>query len=193
VPAANKQAARKFFPGAPFIVLILMIFLPIVVYYFWISVHYHHGCLFMPTAGDLKLIPAPTTTSIAIYGLWVLFQTLLQIFAPGKIQPGRSNADGTRLKYKMNGLFSFWLTWVVVAFVAWMGWVTPNMIYENFGSMITTANIFAYALAIFLYIYGKVTKQEERWLLMKWRKPTRDTSIRATSGYSTLRGASRES
>jgi protein-S-isoprenylcysteine O-methyltransferase Ste14 len=163
----SSRSGKKYFSGAPVAVFLLMLFLPLVVYYFWISVHYYQGALYYPSSGEelvalLKLIPAPTGTSIVLYGLWVLFQGLMQIYGPGKIHLGQPQADGTRLTYKMNGFFSFWLTWAVLGAAAAFKWITPSMIYDNFGPLITTANIFAYGLAVFLYAYGKATKQEDR-------------------------------
>jgi delta14-sterol reductase len=166
MPAPSKATQRKTFPGAPVLTLLLMIFLPAVVYYLYICVQYHEGALAWPgSMEDLRhwvsLIPAPTAASILIFGVWIIAHALLQLHAPGKVYEGTLLEDGTRLKYRMNGLFTFWFVWAVLGLAAGMKWLSPTILYENFGPLVTTANIFAYALALFLYIHGKASKRED--------------------------------
>ncbi|HEY2382050.1 MAG TPA: DUF1295 domain-containing protein, partial [Terriglobia bacterium] len=110
----------------------------------------------------LSRIPAPTWTSVALYGGWFLLQALLQVVAPGRIHEGIVLADGARLKYKMNGWFTFWFTMAAAGAAAGFGWIPATIFYDQFGPLLTTVNIFAFAFGVFLYLHGKNSKTQER-------------------------------
>src|SRR5262245_46141431 len=117
-------AVLRFLPATPAsrtdrglgaLTLFGLIALPLVVYYLWLCVTDYGGSLVWPTTLDqlsnwLSRFPLPTLTAVAIYGGWVLLQVILQIMAPGKVREGMPLADGSRLKYKLNGWFSFCFT-----------------------------------------------------------------------------------
>src|SRR5579862_4255657 len=90
--------------------LLLMLTLPLFTYYVWFCLKDFNGTLQALTAGLFARIPAPTLGSVVLYGCWFFLQIVLQIAAPGEVQEGVPLADGTRLKYKMNGCFCFWFT-----------------------------------------------------------------------------------
>src|SRR5436190_24263213 len=125
--------------------VLLMIALPPLTYYIWVCVNDFGGALIFPKTEFLSSIPAPTITSVVLYGCWLLLQTLLQIAAPGKTHEGLPLSDGTRLKYKMNGWFSFWFTMSVALLAAGIGWIPATIFYDQFGPLLTTANLFAFA------------------------------------------------
>src|SRR5437016_398779 len=81
----------------------LMLLLPPLVYYMWWCMINTGGEMVVPTAEFWRSIPAPTLKSVAIYGVWFLFQAALQIWAPGPWVEGTPLSDGSKLKYKMNG------------------------------------------------------------------------------------------
>ncbi len=135
--------------------LLMMVLLPLLTIYFWISLALFGGAFFIPGSGFLSQIPAPTRTAVIVYAGWLLLQILLQIFAPGKICEGARLADGTRLKYKMNGWFSFWFSMAVAVIVAGLGWVSPAIFYDQFGPLLTTVTLLAFGLSFYLYAVGK--------------------------------------
>jgi delta14-sterol reductase len=153
-----KKPAIGDFLGA----LLLLVALPPFTYYIWLCVTQHDGALFMPSLDLFSRIPAPTFTAVAAYGLWFLLQAALQIVAPGKIHEGTPLADGTRLKYKMNGWFTFWFTIVVVFAGVALGWISPTIWFDQFGPLLTTVNIFAFVFSLFLFFHGKASKRTER-------------------------------
>ena len=140
-------------------VLLLMAALPLFTYYVWICLDQFGGSIVVPSADLLSNIPAPSMTSVVLYAVWLLLQVVLQVSAPGKIHEGVPLADGTRLKYKMNGWFSFWFTMAVALIVVSAGWVPATILHDQFGPLLTTVNIFAFAFSIFLYLYGKRSKR----------------------------------
>src|SRR4030095_3470342 len=117
--------------------------------------------LVLPGWNLLSQIPAPTIASTALYGGWFLLQAGLQVFAPGEIHEGVPLADGSRLKYKMNGWFSFWFTMILAVAVVVLGWIPATVFYDHFGPLLTTVHIFAFVFSFFLFFLGKTSKFKE--------------------------------
>src|SRR5256885_16750453 len=85
----------------------MLLTLPLLVYYLWFCLAFTRGHLVLPSADMLRRFPMPTAASVGLVAGWLIFQTLLQIYAPGKWVKGPLLPHGTRLKYKMNG----WVSW----------------------------------------------------------------------------------
>ncbi|MDW8280939.1 MAG: DUF1295 domain-containing protein [Myxococcales bacterium] len=148
--------------GGPAGTLLLMLALPALVYYLWISVHYHGGALVVPRSLEdvrrlVGLIPLPTPRAVFMVGTWLLLQGLLQVLAPGPVVYGTPLRDGSRLPYRMNGWFAFWFTLGLAALAVWMGWVPATALHEEFGPLLSTANLFCFVFSLFLYFYGRAT------------------------------------
>src|SRR2546430_15649653 len=135
-------------------VLLLMFILPPLVYYAWFCIDHFDGALQVPSAAIIQQIPGPSLAAVVLYACWFLLQTALQIIAPGKIAEGAQLADGTRLKYKMNGWFSFWLTICLSIVAVAIGWIPATILYDQFGALLTTVNIWAFGLSLLLYFRG---------------------------------------
>jgi hypothetical protein len=141
-----------------------MLFLPLLAYYLWWCVESRDGALAVPGPDFWRAIPAPTARSVLIFGGWILFQALLQIYAPGPTGEGSPLSDGRRLRYRLNGWWSWWLSWLALGVVvgaagARGGWegalaaaATPA---EEFGPLMTTANLFTAAFCAYLYVRGR--------------------------------------
>lgn len=134
---------------------LLLVVLPPVVYYLWICLRFFDGKLVFPAADFLRHFPKPTWTSAAIVAGWLGFQAVLQIAAPGRWVEGTPLADGSRLKYRMNGWFSWWCTWAVLAAGVATGWIPTTILADQFGPLLTTMNLFAYGFCLYLYGYGR--------------------------------------
>jgi protein-S-isoprenylcysteine O-methyltransferase Ste14 len=137
------------------ITVILLFTLPPLVYYFWFCLEFNQGHFALPSVGMLTHFPLPTATSVAIVAGWLIFQGLLQIYAPGKWVEGTPLPDGTRLKYKMNGWYAWWFTWVVLAAGVALNLFPPAILAVQFGALLTTVNIFTYLFSFYLYWHGK--------------------------------------
>jgi len=135
--------------------IVLLLTLPPLVYYLWFCLAFNHGQLALPSAEMLWRFPAPTVTSVGVVGGWLIFQALLQVYAPGKRIEGPSLPDGSRLKYKMNGWFSWWFTWTILATGAAFHVYSPASLVDQFGPLLTTVNIFCYLFCFYLYWHGK--------------------------------------
>ena len=101
------------------------------------------------------MIPLPTPASVGIVVGWLAFQALLQIVAPGPWTKGTPLADGTRLEYKLNGWSAFWITWLVMAAGVLSGLIPPTILADQFGPLLTTANIVTFLFCFYLYWAGR--------------------------------------
>jgi Delta24(24(1))-sterol reductase len=154
-------------PAAPLrvaLTLFLLAALPPLVYYFWICLQYFGGRLVFPTPGLLHYFPRPTATSAGILASWLVFQALLQIYAPGQWTEGMPlpGGSGARLHYKMNGWVSWWITWIVLAAAMAVGAIPPTLLADQFGPLMTTANIFTFVFCVYLYRRGKAADRAGR-------------------------------
>lgn len=158
---ANPKKLRL---DSPPMMALALVALPALVYYLWICVHHFGGALAWPFSRDLAaLLPAPTLAAAAIYGLWLLFQGFLQLYAPGPWKEGvPMDADGTRLRFRLNGWFSFWFTWVFLLGAMLAGVVSPTIVYDHFGALLTTANLFAFVFCAYLYTTGRRSAKAHR-------------------------------
>jgi protein-S-isoprenylcysteine O-methyltransferase Ste14 len=143
-----------------------MVALPLFVYYLWLCVTAYQGALVAPGSlnqvGDwLSRVPAPTYLALAIAGAWIFLQAGLQLAAPGKVVEGTPLADGSRLKYRMNGWFSFCFSLALAWLVVQAGWLAPTLLYDHFGALLTTMNLVAFGFSLFLYGQGKAWGPEE--------------------------------
>jgi len=110
----GKVKERLDFGGVPGNV-VLMVFLPVVVYYLYFCLRFNNGGL-IPAGVTAEawrgfgISIIPTGRAFLFYGTWLAFQALLQLLVPGRKVLGRVLADGKRLPYRMNGLVSFIIT-----------------------------------------------------------------------------------
>ena len=135
--------------------IVMLCGLPLLVYYIYLCLAFNHGNLAWPSTDILKAIPAPTMTSVAIVAGWLAFQVLLQISMPGKWLEGPILSDGTRLKYKMNGSKAWWITWLALAVGVATHLFSPTILADQFGALLTTANLAAYIFSLYLFWHGK--------------------------------------
>jgi len=167
IPESQKKWSNYEF-GGPIGTTFWTVLLPAVVYYMFFCVRFNGGAL-LPRE-TINLAPftsfwdsiTPTWEAALIYAVWIVFQGLMQAFIPGKKVMGRPVTDGSRLQYKMNGVVSFIITFVVLGIAVWMGWIKFDLIYNNFGALISVVLIFSYLFSLFLYFYGYKTKQVDR-------------------------------
>jgi Ergosterol biosynthesis ERG4/ERG24 family len=147
--------------------LLAMAALPWVAFYLFLSIRAFGGLLVLPTtryawAQVFSQMPAPTGYALKLYLSWLLFQVALQIIVPGRIHSGMPLSDGTRLDYKMNGWTCFLLTLFAAVTGVRMGWISPTVLYDHFGPLLATANVFAFVFAVILFLLGKTSPRVER-------------------------------
>ncbi len=153
--------------GFGFSWLVLMIALPPLVYYLWICVTYYQGELIFPSDTVAwrrfwSYVEPPTWQAAGLYAAWFLGQAALQVWAPGSTVQGMKLPDGSRLDYRMNGIFSFLFTLAVVFGLVTMGWLDATVLYDQLGPLLSLVNIFTFVFAGFLYFWGLNGEEWER-------------------------------
>jgi len=143
--------------------LALLVALPIGTAYLYFCARFNDGRLFPGPGTDLEAFAeslVPSWETAAVYLAWLVFQALLQAFAPGPIVAGTPLEDGTRLRYRMNGRSSLLITAVAFAAGAASDLFPLRWIYDHFGELISVITLFSYGFAFFLLGYGRATEPD---------------------------------
>lgn len=154
--------------GGPAGNVLMMIGLPAIVYYLYFCVRFNGGRIIPGPEIDHAAFSGfidsiyPTWRAALIFFSWFAFQAALLALLPGRTVSGVRLDDGTSLKYKLNGLPSFIISMAAVAVLAYTGTVGIDIIYDNFGALISVMVLFAFAFSIFLFAYGKLTNLVDR-------------------------------
>lgn len=88
--------------------------------------------------------------------IFAAFQIFLMKFLPGKLAEGPITPKGNIPIYKDNGVSAFLVT--LSLFFVLSGPIklfSPTIIYDNFGPLLSSLNIFALLFCLFLYIKGR--------------------------------------
>jgi delta14-sterol reductase len=138
----------------------LLIALPLVVYYLWICLAYYRGGLVLPRSAKewaalAGRVPAPSLSAAGILLAWFLYLAAAHLVVPGRRVEGLPQDDGARLTYKTNGWATWWATWALLGLAVWSGWLRPSTVTDRFGSLLSTANILVFILAVCLFVAGR--------------------------------------
>ncbi|KAF2069838.1 hypothetical protein CYY_008843 [Polysphondylium violaceum] len=108
---------------------------------------------------------APTIESITIFGSFLLFLGLGSHLVPGRNVQGQPliNNPSKRLTYKCNGLSLFFCLCFFFFFGSYgMNWFEPTLVYDHFGPIFTTVNLFATLLTVILFFTGLASGRGKR-------------------------------
>jgi Delta14-sterol reductase len=141
-----------------------LIALPLFVTYLWVCIQHNHGAPVPPTPALLQYVPWPTATSVGIAVGWLAFQALLQVYAPGRWTSGVPLSDGTRLAYRMNGWLAWWITLATAVAGVATGLISPTIVADQLGPLLSTANIIAFLAAFHLFWRGRRAARQARAL-----------------------------
>jgi len=86
----------------------------------------------------------------------------LALIAPGPKGRGATLKDGRSLEYSFNGLACWYITLPLICVLHYTGVFRITELYDNFGSLLTVASLFATALAACCYFGAKIYHVEER-------------------------------
>ena len=89
-------------------------------------------------------------------GSFLGFELLLQRFMPGKMFKATVTPQGNQPIYKANGMASYVFTLVTLLSCTHMGWIRPALVYDKFGEILSSMNVFALAFCTMLLIKGHV-------------------------------------
>uniref|UniRef100_A0A8C8ZF66 7-dehydrocholesterol reductase n=1 Tax=Prolemur simus TaxID=1328070 RepID=A0A8C8ZF66_PROSS len=157
-------------------VIFLLLFAPVIVYYFIMACDQYSCALTAPVVdiatGRARLAdiwaktPPVTKKAAQLYALWVTFQVLLYTWLPdfchkfvpgyvGGVQEGAVTPAGAVNKYEINGLQAWLIThllWFTGAHL--LSWFPPTIIFDNWIPLLWCANILGYAVSTFVMIKG---------------------------------------
>ena len=158
------RCARSDFGGAAGN-LTLLAALPIGTAYLYFCARFNDGRFIPGPGADLGAFAeslAPSWETAAVYLAWLVFQALLQAFAPGPTVEGTPLEDGTRLRYRMNGRSSLLITAGAFGAGVGSGLFPLRWIYDQFGELISVVTLFSYLFALFLLIYGRASEPDRK-------------------------------
>ena len=90
-------------------------------------------------------------------GSFLGFQLLLQRFFPAKLFHATMTPKGNVPVYTANGLQSYFVTIVTLLGLAHYGIIQPSLVYDKFGNILASMNVFAWVLCTILLIKGHVS------------------------------------
>lgn len=148
--------------------LALMILTPIFAFSIWLINANYSGLLnlffqdcvekgiFTVIWGAWKPIFFGTKVSWAIIVSFALFQIFLMRIVPGKPFFGPVTPMGNTPVYKANGFLSFVISVVSFCVLSFgLNLFSPSIVYDHFGEIIASLNIFSFAFCVFLYLKGR--------------------------------------
>jgi protein-S-isoprenylcysteine O-methyltransferase Ste14 len=144
--------------GGPPGCALMSVLVVVIPYYLYFCVAFNEGMPIPAADADAAAFwqsIVPTWTATGLYLGWMALQVLLQAFVPGPKVEGVAQPDGTKLSYCMNGHRSFWITLVLIVVLVASGGLDLSIIYREFGALLSVGSLFAIAMGLFLYPYGK--------------------------------------
>jgi len=152
--------------------MILLVGLPLFVQFLWYGCH-SNNCNELATLRELwnqlpdwkgllgLLFPLPSTFSVGICLFWFLFQFVLHVAIPGKKH--LMQANGEHLAYKVNGLSCYCITLLCFFASVYFGYFDVNLVkrivFEEYGRILVTFQIFSFSMALLLYLKGYLFRQ----------------------------------
>ncbi|XP_075044546.1 7-dehydrocholesterol reductase [Mixophyes fleayi] len=155
-------------------VIFLLMFAPLIVYYFVMSCDQYQCALTAPIldlySGKTQLsdiwskTPLITWRAANIYAVWVSFQVFLYMLVPdichkflpgyaGGVQEGARTPAGIINKYQVNGLQAWIITQILwFANAYYFHWFSPTIIIDNWIPLLWCTNILGYAVSTFAMI-----------------------------------------
>ena len=107
--------------------------------------------------------------ALLIFIIYIVVLFILAKVLPGKLVFSPVIADGTKIKFKLNGFLSYLLVTLGLGFA---GFFSPKILvflYEKFWSLFLVANLFSFLLtAIFYFYYGEKYKNFFYFLKEFW-------------------------
>ncbi|MBX7080184.1 MAG: hypothetical protein K1X88_13400 [Nannocystaceae bacterium] len=143
--------------GGPIGTVVLSLGMPAVTFYLWSAVAHHGGALWLPRSWSelAAMVPAPTPTAALLLAGWIALQAALYVWAPAKVVQGWPTEHGERAEYRINGLFAFVATMVLLLGGIVGGWISPRAVLSHWGPLLTLCTGFAVLAALVCYVAGR--------------------------------------
>ncbi|BBH07701.1 Ergosterol biosynthesis ERG4/ERG24 family [Prunus dulcis] len=104
--------------------------------------------------GHVLHLLIPSWNSVAILALFFAYLSIAGSILPGKVVPGATLPDGSRLYYRCNGLLSLLLLVGLLGFGAKMDFVSLTAISDRGFELLSTTFLFSVLVTLVLYAAG---------------------------------------
>lgn len=96
----------------------------------------------------------PSWNSVPLLAGFFTYLAIAGSILPGKLVPGVALPDGTRLRYRCNGLLSLVLLVALLGISAKMGFVSPTAVSDRGLELLSTTFVFSVLVTLVLYFSG---------------------------------------
>ncbi|XP_041998134.1 delta(14)-sterol reductase-like isoform X3 [Salvia splendens] len=96
----------------------------------------------------------PSWTSVAMLLGYFTYLAIFGSILPGKVVPGATLSDGTRLYYRCNGLLLLFLLVILLGIGGWMDLLSPTAIADRGLELLSATLVFSALVTNVLYIVG---------------------------------------
>ncbi|KAF8338113.1 ERG4/ERG24 ergosterol biosynthesis protein [Cantharellus anzutake] len=162
--------------GGPWGVATMMAFFPTLMYYLWICLEFYDGQIIAPKSlgdivpffgrmwGHIRDHATPTPYTFSLYTSLMVYQLTLAFIMPGYIQEGLPvpSLNYKTLKYNCNAL-GCWYTTLITIYVLHVTHIFRiTEIIDHFGSLMTVAMFYGFAVSFVTYYWAVWTKDAVR-------------------------------
>jgi delta24(24(1))-sterol reductase len=166
-PSSPQPTQHQYEFGGPLGTFSFIMISHLLVYYFWLSLQFYSGQLFMP---NVELLPKqlqlaiPTLYSIQLYVGFFIFEFILAYVMPGVISKGLPVPTENNVEhvYLCNGLSSWYLTLILAGIAHQTGIFRLSEIADHFGELLTVAVLFGDLVSIMVYVTAIITNNTTR-------------------------------
>ncbi|XP_057549025.1 delta(14)-sterol reductase isoform X1 [Amaranthus tricolor] len=102
----------------------------------------------------------PSWSSVGLLLSYFGYLAIFGSFLPGKIIPGVTLADGSRLHYRCNGLLSLILLVLLLGGGVAAGLLSPTAIADRGLELLSATFIFSFLVTLYLYIVGSTSRDQ---------------------------------
>ena len=144
--------------------LMLMLVTPMFVFFIWYTCAVHDGSVAGVVAEAIKVGPLAFVQSLwptpfdpyawKMILSYMAFELFLMKFVPGKAFHGSATPTGHVPVYNANGVQCYVITIATLFGLAYYGVIRPAEVYDNFGKLLSSMNLFAIFFCLMLTVKG---------------------------------------
>jgi len=101
------------------------------------------------------ILPWPTLAAAGIIAIFFVVELLLLLFLPGEVKHGAVTPRGNHPSYRLNGVPAFFATHALFWAGVGLGLYPASIIYDHYGSLLSTLCVFALGFCGFLWWKAK--------------------------------------
>jgi protein-S-isoprenylcysteine O-methyltransferase Ste14 len=143
---------------SPVVAVLTTLMITLITYYLYFCVAFNGGAVLPGGQADWRGFFAaivPTFAAGAVYLAWLALQLVLCLVLPGREVEGLPLEDGSRLRYRLNGLAALAATVALLGVGQGFGWISLGWIPAHFGALLSSVTLFSFAFSLFLYWWGR--------------------------------------